>query len=275
MGVACCHECRCPGRKRVPSGPDGSHLRQDDAQIGAGGVRWVGVLSRTQRYRRSTTCAMTSLAATGAHHPTGPLTAAPSTIPRHTTTSSHAAVPTSSPPSWASAPASRASETRFVVPRPPITLTVATQQWSFLRDTRPGPCEFGGRIDASQIRHVSEDQRAHPGCVPGGHFLARAARARVRRADALLERFSHVAPGPTSGDHLSAGRRASSGSRRRSGLQIPLGPARGTTKHRDATRTKCITSANSWNQRHFLQFPVHLVEMQCTLHGRVRGTLHD
>jgi len=153
MGVACCHECRCPGRKRVPSGPDGSHLRQDDAQIGAGGVRWVGVLSRTQRYRRSTTCAMTSLAATGAHHPTGPLTAAPSTIPRHTTTSSHAAVPTSSPPSWASAPASRASETRFVVPRPPITLTVATQQWSFLRDTRPGPCEFGGRIDASQIRH--------------------------------------------------------------------------------------------------------------------------
>lgn len=65
--------------------------------------------------------------------------------------------------------------------------------------------------DASDIRHVSEDQRAHPGCVPGGHFLARAARARVRRADALLERFSHVAPGPTSGDHLSAGRRASSG----------------------------------------------------------------
>ena len=114
------------------------------------------------------------------------------------------------------------------------------------------------RARPSAHRHVSEDQRAHPGCVPGGHFLARAARARVRRADALLERFSHVAPGPTSGDHLSAGRRASSGSRRRSGLQIPLGPARGTTKHRDATRTKCITSANSWNQRHFLQFPVHL-----------------
>ena len=75
------------------------------------------------------------------------------------------------------------------------------------------------------------------------HFLARASRARVHKADALLERFSPVAPGPSTGDHLVGS--PASEHRIQVVLGSPAGRARGRTKHRDARRTKCITSGES------------------------------